>query len=140
MHINLFEKFSSIYHLNSAPSTLVSLGPDSPLFNLPPLNDFEHIWEIISLHLLIFQCEISKMTTHCCCSVAQVCLTLNNPKDCSMPGLFLCHIFLSFLHFMRFSWQVYGGSFAIPSSSGSPLARTLHYDMSILGGPTQHGS
>ena len=32
------------------------------------------------------------------------------------------------------------GWFAVPSSSGSRLVRTLHSDPSILGGPTQHGS
>ena len=30
--------------------------------------------------------------------------------------------------------------FAIPFSSGTRFVRTLHYDPSILGGPTQHGS
>ena len=30
--------------------------------------------------------------------------------------------------------------FAIPFSSGPPFVRTLHHDLSILGGHTQHGS
>ena len=30
--------------------------------------------------------------------------------------------------------------FAIPFSSGPRFVRTLHYDPSVLGGPTQHGS
>ena len=30
--------------------------------------------------------------------------------------------------------------FAIPFSSGPHFVRTLHYDLSILGGPTRHGS
>ena len=30
--------------------------------------------------------------------------------------------------------------FAIPFSSGSPFVRTLHHDLSILDGPTWHGS
>ena len=30
--------------------------------------------------------------------------------------------------------------FAIPSSSGSRFVRTLCYNQSVLGGPTQHGS
>ena len=30
--------------------------------------------------------------------------------------------------------------FAIPFSSGPRFVRTLHYDPSILGGPTRHGS
>ena len=30
--------------------------------------------------------------------------------------------------------------FAIPFSSGPRFVRTLHHDLSILGGPTQHGS
>ena len=28
---------------------------------------------------------------HCCCSVAQSCLTLCNPMDCSMPGFPVLH-------------------------------------------------
>ena len=31
-------------------------------------------------------------------------------------------------------------SFAIPFSSGPCFVRTLHHDLSVLGGPTQHGS
>ena len=30
--------------------------------------------------------------------------------------------------------------FAIPFSSGPHFVRTLHHDLSILGGPTRHGS
>ena len=32
----------------------------------------------------------------CCCSVTQLCLTLCNPMDCSMPGLPVPHHLLEF--------------------------------------------
>ena len=57
-------------------------------------------------------------------------------QHASVCVISFCHL----IWFRRFSWQGYGGSFAILSSSGSRLVRTLHYDMCILGGPTQHGS
>ena len=58
------------------------------------------------------------------------------------PGefIFQCPIFLSFhtvhgvLKARILKW------FAIPFSSGPLFVRTLHHDLSILGGPTQHGS
>ena len=55
--------------------------------------------------------------------------------------IFQCHIFLPFhttvyevLKARILKW------FAIPSSSGPHFAKTLHHDLSILGGPTWHGS
>ena len=62
--------------------------------------------------------------------------------DIYHPGefIFRCPIFLPF-HTTRgvlkariLKW------FAIPFSSGPYFLRTLHHDLSILGGPTQHGS
>ena len=58
------------------------------------------------------------------------------------PGelIFQCPIFLSFhtvhgiLKARILKW------FAIPFSSGPCFVRTLHHDLSILGGPTRHGS
>ena len=58
------------------------------------------------------------------------------------PGefIFQCHIFLPFhtvpgvLKARILTW------FAIPFSSGPCFVRTLHHDLSILGGPTWHGS
>ena len=58
------------------------------------------------------------------------------------PGefIFQCPIFLPFhtvhgvLKARIVKW------FAIPFSSGPCFVRTLHHDLSILGGPTQHGS
>ena len=34
----------------------------------------------------------------CCCSVAQLCLTLCDPVECSMPGLPVPHHLLEFAH------------------------------------------
>ena len=54
--------------------------------------------------------------------------------------IFWCHIFLSFhtihgvLAARILEW------FAIPCSSGPHFFRTRHYDPSVLGGPTWHGS
>ena len=53
---------------------------------------------------------------------------------------FVCHIFLPFhtvhgvLETRILKW------FTIPFSSGPRFVRTLHHDLSGLGGPTQHGS
>ena len=56
-----------------------------------------------SLSLLSFLISLTKTSTSmlnrrnnrrytcCCCSVTQVCLTLHNPMDCSMPGFPVLH-------------------------------------------------
>ena len=43
---------------------------------------------------------------HCCCSVAQSCLTLYDPIDCSMPGLPVPHHLPKFaeVHVHSISW------------------------------------
>ena len=91
-------------------------------------------------------------TEHCFCfgPAASFFLELLVIAFCSFPvaswtpfnlgGFILwCHIFLSFntvdgvLAVRIQEW------FAIPSSSGPLLVRTLHYDPSVLGGPAWHG-
>ena len=37
-----------------------------------------------------------KRAVCCCCSVTNLCLTLCNPKDCSMPGFPVLHYLLEF--------------------------------------------
>ena len=77
----------------------------------------------------------------------QSCPTLWNPRDGLLPGwgrgwvlIFQGHIFLPFhtvhgvLEARILEW------FAIPSSLGLHFVRTLHHDLSILDGPTWHGS
>ena len=58
------------------------------------------------------------------------------------PGefIFQCHIFLPFHTFHGVLKATMLKWFAIPFSSGPHFVRTLHHDLSILGGPTQHGS
>ena len=69
------------------------------------------------------------------------CLPLlaSSVLDPFRPGgfIFQCYIFLLFIRLMGFSWEEYW--IAIPSSTGPHFIRTLHYDPSILGGPTRHG-
>ena len=48
---------------------------------------------------------------HICCSVAQSCLTLCYPMDCSMPGFLVLHYLLEFVQ-----THVYWVSDAIPPS------------------------
>ena len=48
--------------------------------------------------------------------------------------------FCLFILFMGFSRQEYFKWFAIPFFSEPRFVRTLHHDLSILGGPTWHGS
>ena len=79
----------------------------------------------------------------CCCSATHSCLTLCHPMDCSTPGLpaiLQGRIFLSFCTAHEVLTASILGWFAIPSSSGSRFVRTLLYDPSVLGGPTQHVS
>ena len=62
--------------------------------------------------------------------------------DTFRPGglIFGVIYFGSSTQFMKFSWQIYWGWFTIPFSSRSHFARTLCYDLSVLGSPTWHGS
>ena len=57
------------------------------------------------------------------------------------PGefIFQCHIFLLF-HTVHGALEARKKWFAILFSSGSCVFRTLHHDLSVLGGPTCHSS
>ena len=46
---------------------------------------------IATLLWLGFLCLLELCSFCCCCSVAQSCLTLCNPMDCSMPGFPVLH-------------------------------------------------
>ena len=54
-------------------------------------------WNSPSFHL-VYLSVVFKML--CCCSVAQSCLTLCNPMDCSTPGFPVLHYFPELLKFM----------------------------------------
>ena len=41
---------------------------------------------------------------HCCCSVAQSCLTVCDPMDCSCPDVPVLHISRSWLKLMSIEW------------------------------------
>ena len=58
------------------------------------------------------------------------------------PGefIFQCAVFLPFHTVHRFLKARILKWFAIPFSSGPHFVRTLHYDPSVLGGPTWHDS
>ena len=58
------------------------------------------------------------------------------------PGefIFQCHIVLPFHNIHRFFKARILKWFAIPFSSGPCFVRTLHHDLSVLGGPTGHVS
>ena len=58
------------------------------------------------------------------------------------PGefIFQCQIFLPYHTVHRILKARILKLFAIPFSSGPHFIRTLHHDLSILGGPTRHGS
>ena len=62
--------------------------------------------------------------------------------DIFRPGglILWCHICLAFYTIHEVFIPSKLGWFAIPSSSRSCFVRTLHYDPSVLGGPTWHGS
>ena len=61
---------------------------------------------------------------------AQSCRTPCDPMDWSTPGSSVHAIFQARML----------ECFANPSSNGQRVVRTLHYDTSVLGGPTWHGS
>ena len=60
----------------------------------------------------------------CCCSVAQWCLVLCNPKDCSMPGLSVHHQLLEFTQ-THFHWVGDAIQPSHPLLSPSPPAFNL---------------
>ena len=62
--------------------------------------------------------------------VAQSCLTLYDPMNCSLPDSSIYGIFQARIR----KW------FTISFSSVPCFVRTFHHDLSILGGPTRHGS
>ena len=72
------------------------------------------------------------------------CLLLFPSKilDTFWPGglIFWCYIFLPFHIVHGSSRGKHTGMFAILSSRGPCLVRTLPYDLSVLGGPAWHGS
>ena len=49
------------------------------------------VGELIILSLPRASARSGTMPGSCCCSIAQLCLTLCNPMDCSMPGLPVLH-------------------------------------------------
>ena len=53
--------------------------------------------------------------------------------------IFQCHIFLPFSVARGVFTANTQEWFAIPFSSGSHFVTTLHYNLSVLGGPAQHG-
>jgi len=61
----------------------------------------------------------------CMCSVPKSCPTLCNPTDCSTSGFPVLHYLLEFAQ-IHVHWVGF--------------VRTLHCDLSILGGPACHGS
>ena len=60
--------------------------------------------------------------------------------DTFWPGGFIFHIFLPFHTVYGVLKERIPESFAIPCCRAPSFARTLHYDLSILGGLAQHGS
>ena len=52
------------------------------------LRSQNQLWLSAGLYFVCYLC--------CCCLVAKACLTLWNPKDCSMPGSPVFHYFLEF--------------------------------------------
>ena len=67
----------------------------------------------------------------CCCSVAESCLTLWNPTDCSMPGLPVLHYLPEFAqtHVHQVSDTIQPSH---PLSPPSPLAHNLSQHQSLL--------
>ena len=116
-------KYSSMYMSISNSQSIPPSCP-SPLVMVPNIYSFSS-------------------SSLCCCSAAHSCLTLCDPMDCSTPSLpeiLQCHIFLSFYTVHEVLPASTLGWFASPSSSGSYFVRTLLYDPTVLGGPTQHVS
>ena len=62
-----------------------------------------------------------KRAVCCCCSVTNLCLTLCNPKDCSMPGFPVPHHLSEFAQ-VQVHWISDATQPPPPLSSSSPLA------------------
>ena len=90
-----------------------------------------HNWTLFSLwlHLFILSGVIS---TFFSCSI----LGTYQPEE----FIFQYHIFMPFHTVHRVLKERMLKWFAIPFSSGPRFVRTLHHDLSVLSGPTWHGS
>ena len=99
--------------------------------NLASITSHIHNWVLLLLwlHPIIFSGVISLL-------ISSSILGTYRPGEC----IFQYHIFLPFhtvhgvLMARILKW------FAIPLSNGLHFLRTLHHDLSTLGGPTWHGS
>ena len=77
------------------------------------LGSFLNFRGIFHQHLKLMLCQLLKKKSHthkyiirqcsCCSSVAKLCLTLGDPKDCSMPGFFVLYYLPEFAH-TRVHW------------------------------------
>ena len=82
------------------------------------LMEMSHRQDMTTKHMLFF-------TMFCCCSVAQSCLTLFDPMDCSMPGLPVPHHLLMFaqLHIQCIRYATHPSHPLMPSSSALSISQ-----------------
>ena len=82
-------------------------GLHGPLFSptFCPQDQFWALWPAVPSPILSLghSMETSFILRHCCCSVAQLCLTLHDPMDCSMPDFLLLHFPLVSRSLLKFA-------------------------------------
>ena len=83
----------------------------------------KNFYDLRFLHPSIHKKALKSLTSDCCCCCFMI--SSNLLPFHTVHGVLKARIVKSF---------------AIPYSSGPYFVRTLHYDPSILGGPTQNGS
>ena len=124
-----------------------------PRCNLPWFMDltFRVPVQYCSLHQILLSSLDTSITEHRFCFgpaasffLGLLVILRSSPIACCTPSdlgnsSFAVISFCPFMQFMRFSQQVYWGV-CLCSSSGSRFVRNLHWDPSVLGGPTWHGS
>ena len=88
---------------------------------------------IVAVDKVLIKCS----SVNCCCSVAQLCLPICNPMDCSTPGFHVCHHLLELaqthVHWISDSIQP-----SHPLSSPSPPTFNLSQHQGLFSKSTLH--
>ena len=86
--------------------------------------------------MLIFHLELYFSVSRCCCSVAKLCLTLCNPKYCSILGLPILYSLLEFaqtlVHRVSHALQTISSSVAPFTSCPQSFPASASFPMSQL--------
>ena len=82
-------------------------------------------------HLRRHTCQLTPLLEACCCSVTQLCPTLCDPMDCSMPGFPVLHYLLELAQ-THVHWVDDAIQPSLPLSSPSPPAFSLSQNQGLF--------